>query len=169
MIDRRLMGDLMNIDNLAGGNMSINNVPDKQSNAADKIQSKDHKSLRQKYNIPDSIVDEAADIMINKIRPCARTYAQAGKVPDDVKFEVTTAIAAKIIPYVNTSGRQPDDIINDVRNIINDMCDDINAAIERKLQSGTSKSAQNSDNIPDKQSGDTADKSNTNDRKKTLV
>ena len=32
------------VDNLAGENMSINNIPDKQSDAADKLQSDDHKS-----------------------------------------------------------------------------------------------------------------------------
>lgn len=156
----------MNRDNLAGGSMSLSNVTDKQSNVADKIQSNDHKSLRQKYNIPDSIVDEAADIMISKFRSCAKTCAKTGKIPDDVKNDVTKALVAKIIPYVNTSGRQSDDIINDVRSVIADMYGDINAAMTRKMQSGASKSAQNSANIPDKQSEATADKSNTNNRKK---
>ena len=154
------------IDGLAGGNMNLNSVLDKQSNAADKIQSNDHKSLRQKYNIPDSIVDEAADIMISKFRSCAKTYVQTGKIPDDVKNDVTKALVAKIIPYVNTSGRQSDDIINDVRSIIADMYGDINAAMTRKMQSGASKSDQNSAIIPDKQSEATADKSNTNNRRK---
>lgn len=45
------------------------------------------------------------------------------------------------------------------------MYDDINAAMTMKLQSGASKSVQNSGNVPDKQS-DTADKSNANSRKK---
>lgn len=90
----------------------IDNISDEMSDdAVDKIQSNDHKSLsvhkslRQKYNIPDSIVDETADIMINKFRSCAGTYAQTGKIPDDVKNDVTKYLVAKIIPYVNTSGR----------------------------------------------------------------
>lgn len=159
------MGDLMNRDNLACDSMNFNNAPDKQSNTADKLQSNDHKSIRQKYNIPDSIVDEAADIMINKFRSCAKAYKQTGKIPDDVKNDVTKALVAKIIPYVNTSGRQSDDIINNVRSIIADMYGDINVAMTRKMQSGVSKTVQNSGNIPDKQSG-AADKSNTNSRKK---
>lgn len=159
-------GLFRDVDNLAGGNMSINNILDKQSDAADKLQSSDHQSLRQKYNIPDSIVDEAADIMISKFRSCAKTCAKTGKIPDDVKNDVTKVLVAKIIPYVNTSGRQSDDIINDVRSIIADMYGDINAAMARKMQSGASKYVQNSASIPDKQSGATADKSNTSDRKK---
>ena len=158
-------GLFRDIDNLAGVTMNLNNVPDKQSNAADKLQSNDHESLRQKYNIPDSIVDEAADIMISKVKSCAKTYKQTGKIPEDVKNDVTKALVDKIIPYVNTSGRQSDDISNDVISIIADMYDDINAAMTRKLQSCASKPVQNSRNISDKQSGDTADKSNTNDRK----
>lgn len=158
-------GLFRDVDNLAGENMSINNISDKQSNATDKLKSDDHKSLRQKYNIPDSIVDETADIMINKFRSCAGTYAQTGKIPDDVKNDVTKHLVAKIIPYVNTSGRQSDDIINDVRSIIADMYDDINAAMTMKLQSGASKSVQNSCNVPDKQS-DATDKLKSDTRKK---
>lgn len=142
----------------------IDNISDEWGDdAVDKIQSNDHKSLRKKYNIPDSIVDETADIMINKFRSCAGTYAQTGKIPDDVKNEVTKYLVAKIIPYVNTSGRQSDDIINDVRSIIADMYDDINAAMTMKLQSGASKSVQNSGNVPDKQSN-AADKLHANSR-----
>lgn len=154
------------IDNLAGVTMNLNNVPDKQSNAADKLQSNDHESLRQKYNIPDSIVDDAADIMISKFKSCAKTYKQTGKIPEDVKNDVTKALVDKIISYVNTSGRQSDDISNDVISIIADMYGDINAAMARKINSGASKPVQDSGNISDKQSGATADKSNTNDRKK---
>lgn len=37
-------GLFRDVDNLAGENMSINNIPDKQSDATNKIQSNDHKS-----------------------------------------------------------------------------------------------------------------------------
>ena len=45
------------------------------------------------------------------------------------------------------------------------MYDDINAAMTMKLQSGASKSVQNSGNVPDKQS-DTTDKLKSDTRKK---
>ena len=37
-------GLFRDVDNLVGENMSINNIPDKQSDATDKLKSDDHKS-----------------------------------------------------------------------------------------------------------------------------
>ena len=50
-------GLFRDIDNLAGENMSINNIPDKQSDAADKLQSDAHKSTEQPVDIPDKQSD----------------------------------------------------------------------------------------------------------------
>ena len=50
-------GLFRDIDNLAGENMSINNIPDKQSDAADKLKSDAHKSTEQPVDIPDKQSD----------------------------------------------------------------------------------------------------------------
>lgn len=58
-------GLFRDIDNLAGENMSINNIPDKKSNAADKLQSDDHKSTGQPVNIPDKRRDATDKLNAN--------------------------------------------------------------------------------------------------------
>ena len=60
-------GLFRDIDNLAGENMRINNIPDKQSDAADKLQSDDHKSTGQLVNIPDKQSDTT-----DKLKPDTR-------------------------------------------------------------------------------------------------
>lgn len=58
-------GLFRDVDNLAGENMSINNIPDKQSDATDKLKSDAHKSTGQSVNIPDKQSDTTDKLNAN--------------------------------------------------------------------------------------------------------
>lgn len=60
-------GLFRDIDNLAGENMSINNISDKQSDTTDKLKSDNHKSTGQPVNISDKQSDATDKLNANSI------------------------------------------------------------------------------------------------------